>query len=271
MEAKGQPADVVTEFARPIPSLILCDLLGVSRDERGRFDRATAAFLDDPEADFEENIRAVRDLLDYVRGVVERKRVEPQDDLLSDFITNAGDLTDDELVGAAWFLFAAGAHSTATMLALSVFALLYEPDRWQALQSADHMELEGAVEELLRYLTIFQVGTMRKASEDVDIDGVRIAAGDNLTVSLASANRDDARFAEPDRFDPLREAVGHLAFGGGRHKCLGQHLARLELQIALAGLLKRFPTLRLAGRAEDTPMHSAALALYGVDELLVSW
>src|SRR5262249_25726841 len=160
--------------------------------------------------------------------------------------TKDAELTDDEIAGAVLQLFDAGHETVANMLALGVFALLTHEAAWETL-TADPSRADVAVEELLRYVSISNHGAFtRTAGEDVELDGVAIKAGESVTVSLAAANHDPKVFDCPGRLDFSREASGHIAFGYGRHICLGQHYARLQLQVALEALATHFPTLRLA-------------------------
>src|SRR5262249_21153665 len=140
-----------------------------------------------------------------------------------------GELTDDELAGVVWFLFAAGQDTTAASFAATMFFLLYEPDRWQAVQE---YPIEALVEELFRFGPGFRAGfPQRTALEDVALDGYLIRSGEHVPVFQAAIHRDQERFPAPDRFEPERDATGHWLFGFGRHMCLGQHLARLEVQV----------------------------------------
>jgi cytochrome P450 len=269
MEQAGAPVDLYSEFALAISSMTICELLGVPYTDRERFEQPAAAH-DAPNAGLEDMRTAWEAEIEYAREVIERKRANTGEDLLSELVATS-ELPPDELVGAARELFRAGHHTTASQLALSVFALLFDRERWETLRANPAM-INGAVEELLRYLTIFQYGPIaRTALEDIDLEGTVIKAGDSIHVSLAAANRDPSKFAEPDRCDVSRDASGHIAFGHGRHVCLGQHLARLELQISLAGLIGRFPTLRLAVPAEEVPMHTRDSMLHGVYQLPVTW
>jgi cytochrome P450 len=269
MELAGPPVDLVEAFARPVPSLVVCDLLGVPRTERERFEGPTAV-MEDPRASGPEKIAASRRFLDYAREVIERKRAGAEGDLLSELIASR-ELSDDELLGVASQLFIAGHETTPGMLSLGALALLSDRSRWEALR-AYPAAIGDAVEELLRYLTIVQVGAFtRTAREDVRLAGETIAAGEGVTVSLTAANRDPRRFPDPDRLDLRRGARGHIAFGYGRHVCLGQHLARLELQVGFAGLMARFPGLRLAVPADEVPVHDGERFLHGAHELPVVW
>jgi len=269
MKRAGPPVDFVQEFALPVPSIVICELLGVPPSDRHEFEHPTAV-LQDPDATNEEKIAAMHTFCDYCQRVVEQKRVHPTEDLLSELVAT-GELTDDELTGIALQLFDAGHETTASMLSLSVFALLCDRDQWEMLRAEPSL-IENAVEELLRHLTLVQLGAFtRTALEDVELDDLVIKAGESVTVSLTAANRDPARFADPDKLDFHRDAVGHLAFGHGRHMCLGMHLARLEMQVGIAALIERFPTLRLAVSADEVPLESSERFLYGVRQLQVAW
>jgi cytochrome P450 len=265
MERKGSPADLVEAFAMPLPSLVICELLGVPYTERDQFQRHGAMILRGGAVD--RMMAAVKDLKEYMRALVVRKRAEPADDLLSGLVTG-GDLSDEELVGVATLLLIGGHETTANMLALGVFALLCNPAELAALRD-DPSVAASAVEELLRYLSIseFQV---RTAMEDVELDGQTIKAGDSVVVSLLAANRDPARFETPDTLDITHQATGHLAFGHGIHQCIGAQLARNEMRIALPALLKRFPNLCLDMPPEEVPLRSET-AFYGARRLPIAW
>lgn len=265
MERHGPPVDLVTAYARPIPALMICELLGVPYDDHAFFQRqvATVMRLDAPE---EERGAAYMAVVDYLHGLVVAKRAAPTDDLLGGLMSS--DLTDDELAGLGAFLLGAGLDTTANMIGLGAFALLH-PDRDGDRVAALHAAPDRTVEELLRYLTIAQTAA-RAALEDVELDGHLIRAGETVTVSLQAADRDPARFPGPDALDPARGATGHLAFGHGVHQCLGQHLARTELRAALPALFARFPRLRLAVPPEDVPLRTD-MSIYGVHRLPVTW
>ncbi|MEU9886093.1 cytochrome P450 [Sphaerisporangium sp. NPDC051011] len=267
MERTGPPADLVREFALPIPSLVICELLGVPYGDHEMFQRRSAVILD-LDSSHEQVRRALDDLMNYLRGLVTRKRTAPGDDLISELATDRG-LTIDEVTGVAVLLLVAGHETTANMLALGTFTLLRNPAQLAALRE-DPSLAGGAVEELLRYLTIVHLGPVRAAREDVEIDGHRIRAGDSVTLSLPAANRDPARFEDPDALDITRHAAGHLSFGHGVHQCLGQQLARMEMRVAYPALLRRFPGLRLADPDEQVPTRTH-MAIYGVHTLPVAW
>ena len=271
IERSGPPADLVAAFARPIPSLVICDLLGVPYRDRGIFQNCTSTLL---RLDMGEHVvLAARDeLWQYMLGLVVSKRQHPDGALLGDLIQNGSPdtaLTDEQLAGLGLLLLVAGHETTANMLALGTYALLRHPDQLRALR--EHTELEdSAVEELLRYLTIVQFGAIRVAREDIDLAGQHICTGETVVASLAGANRDPAQFPEPDELDLARRASRHVAFGHGIHQCLGQQLARLEMKIAFPALFRRFPTLQLAVPPDQVPMRHDMI-VYGVHRLPVEW
>jgi cytochrome P450 len=174
-----------------------------------------------------------------------------------------------ELTSVAFQLFTAGHETTANMLSLGTFTLLTHPEQYAQVK-ADPSLLPGAVEELLRYLTIIQFGVSRGALEDVELAGVTIKAGQTVTVSLPAANRDPERFAEPDVFDIHRQASGNLSFGFGVHQCVAQQLARAQMRIGYQTLFTELPELALAVPAEDVEMRTTEI-VYGVNALPVTW
>lgn len=267
LENAGPPAELVRGFALPIPSLVICELLGVPYDDHERFQRDSAVLFS-LDTKSEDLLAAMNDLLAYLRELVEHKRAEPEDDLLSGLITG-GELNSEELLTIALTLLVAGHETTANMLSLGTYALLENPDQLAALRE-DPTLVDNAVEELLRYLSIVHIGPIRAALEDVEIDGVVIKAGDVVTINLPAANRDPARFPQADRLAITSPATGHVSFGHGVHQCLGQQLARIEMRVAYPALARRFPGLRLADEpGAATPRPHASL--HGLDRLLVTW
>ncbi|GAB2664013.1 cytochrome P450 [Saccharopolyspora gloriosae] len=270
MRAAGNRADLVADFALPLPSLVICELLGVDYADRARFQRSAAVSLNFrlPE---QERLRAGAELREFMRELVASKRAAPGDDLLSGLVHGDADpaLTDLELVDIATTLLTAGHETTANMLALGTFALLEHPEQLAALR-ADPALVDGAVEELLRYLSVLHLGTTRVATEDLTLGGVDIAAGDTVLLSIPEADRDPEHWPEPDRLDVARPRSPHLAFGHGVHQCLGQQLARVEMRIGYAELLDRLPGLSLDVPAGDVPLRTDMI-VYGVHELPVTW
>lgn len=265
MERQGSPVDLVQAFAQPIPALMICELLGVPYEDHDFF-RRNVTPLNDSDAPVDEQMAAMNALGEYLYALVVAKRAEPTDDILGELTT--ADLTDEELTGIAFLLLGAGLDTTANMLALGTFALLQHPDQLAALREDPEL-IDGAIEELLRYLTITHTG-MRAAVEDVELGGHLVKAGETVAISVMTANRDPEKFADPDRLDIGRKSAGHLAFGHGVHQCLGQQLARVQMKVAFTGLLARFPKLRLAVPAGEVPLKSKS-DIYGVAALPVAW
>lgn len=268
MERTGPPADLRSAFALAIPSRVICELLGVPASDEHQFLAPTEAMLD-PATTPEQASAAFRGFAEYVREVVARKRGEPRDDLLSDLVAG-GELDDLELAGVTMELFITGHETTANAIGLGALALLRDREAWDAFR-ADPGRVDAWCEELLRFLSIVEQSFTRVAREDLELDGTEIRAGERVTVSLLMANHDPGAFPRPSELVLARGGSGHLAFGHGIHKCLGQHLARAEMQVALTGLAERFPTLRLAVPPEDLPLASAAEGVYRATELPVEW
>ncbi|WP_308191041.1 cytochrome P450 [Pseudonocardia terrae] len=270
MEAGGTSADLVPAFSLPVPSLVICELLGVPYDARETFQRVTSQLvrLNTP---IDELVRGRRQLRRFMDELVETKRTQPDDDLISGLIRDDKDvgLTHDELVGIANLLLVAGHETTANMIALGTFVLLEHPQQLARLRD-DPSVTDDAVEELLRYLSIIHLGPSRVATSDVELGGVTIKTGETVLIAIPQANRDPARWDDPDRLDLGRARSAHVAFGHGVHQCLGQQLARAEMAVALPALLRRFPHLRLAVPAEEVPMRSD-MVVYGVHSLPVKW
>ncbi|GAA3839069.1 MULTISPECIES: cytochrome P450 [Amycolatopsis] len=256
------PVDLVRVWAQPIPAQVICELLGVPYADRARF-QGHALDLFRLDRTPEQAAAAYSAVHEFVRDLVAAKRDAPADDLLSGL--TAADLTDEELVNIGFVLLGAGLDTTANMLALGAFTLRTHPGAAEVLRA----EPGRAVEELLRYHSVIPF-TVRAALADIELDGERIAAGECVTVCLPEANRDPARFPDPDVLDLLRPSAGHVAFGHGVHQCLGQQLARVELQVALPALATRFPSLRLAVPAADVVVRTGSL-VRGVAELPVVW
>ncbi|MBP2476638.1 cytochrome P450 [Crossiella equi] len=272
MAAKGGPVDLVAELALPVPSLVICELLGVPYADRDHFQTVTMDLLR-IDISPEKRMAAVEAFDRYLSALVEAKRLEPGEDLLSDLIARATEgeelLEHDVLVSFAFLLLIAGHETTANMIGLSTTALLEHPDQLELLREQPELA-DKAVEELLRYLTIIHHGLQRTALEDVELGGAHIKAGDYLSLHVASANLDPALLPEGDRLDITRTPGPHLAFGFGPHQCLGQQLARMELRVVFSTLFQRFPTLRLATPLAEVPFRSD-MAIYGVHKLMVTW
>ncbi|WP_151769701.1 cytochrome P450 [Streptomyces abyssomicinicus] len=266
MAKAGPPADLVTAFAKPIPAVMICELLGVPYEERGSFQENVDKFMDG-ETNDEDLMAAYTSTQEYLAGLVAAKRANPTDDVLSELTES--DLDDEELRGIALILLAAGIDTTANMLSLGTFALLRHPEQLAALRG-DPALADRAVEELLRYLSVAKT-FMRTALEDVEVGGQLIRAGSPVIASYHTANRDPDRFTDPHGLDLARQEGGHLAFGHGIHQCLGQQLARVEMRVAFPALLGRFPTLRLAVDPEEVDLRPETADIYGVKRLPVTW
>jgi cytochrome P450 len=246
--------DVIDDFAFPLPMAVICELLGVPNLDREEVRRwADAAVSSSVPA---ERQAAARDAARFIDALIEKKRADPGPDLLSALIrttdTDGDRLSADELRGTVFLLIVAGHETTTNLIGNGLYALLANPDQLAALR-ADPGLLDAAIEEMLRYDGPVESATFRFALETITVGNVKIAAGEAVMVALNSANRDAGRFEQPDRFDIRRATAGHVAFGHGIHHCLGNALARMEVRIAFASLLRRFPHLELDA-------HPAALA-----------
>ncbi|MFC6090658.1 cytochrome P450 [Saccharothrix lopnurensis] len=250
VEQQGPPVDLVEALAMPLPITIICEMLGVPFEDRGRFrawsDAAVAITAFRPE----EIVAANDALRDYIAGLVVAKRADPADDMLSELVAAHDDedrLTERELVSFGVALLVAGHETTANQIGNFTYLLLRAPDRLAELRD-DPSLVPAAVEELLRFTPLgSSAGFPRIATADVELSGVRIAAGEAVFVNNLAANRDPSVFDRPDEVDFHREHNPHLTFGHGAHHCVGASLARMELQVAIGTLLKRFPSLRLDG------------------------
>ncbi|MER6900538.1 cytochrome P450, partial [Amycolatopsis sp. NPDC000740] len=260
------PVDLVREFALPVPSLVICELLGVPYADRETFQANSSKFME-RDVNLEDKMAAFGGMMGYLGQLCADKRAEPGEDILSDLARDS-DLSIEELTGMAFLLLLAGHETTANMLSLGAFALLENPARLDELR-ADPTLFPNAVEELMRYLSVADI-FYRYATEDVEIAGETIPAGSTVVVSLLAANRDPAHFENPDVLDLHRKVRGQVAFGHGIHQCLGQQLARIEMRAGFEGLLRRFSGLRLAVPAAEVPLRTN-MNIYGVHELPVTW
>ncbi|WP_214411199.1 cytochrome P450 [Sphaerisporangium fuscum] len=273
MAAGGQPVDLVQAFALPLPSTVICHLLGVPYADHAFFEEQSRRMLDlqgDPSAAAD----AARTLAAYLRDLVVAKAAAPGDDLIGRLVlrhVRTGELTLRETVATAMLLLVAGHETTANMIGLGVLTLLRHPEQAAEIRDADDPAVaDAAVEELLRLLTVAHTGRRRVAVEDVELGGVTIRAGEGVIAAADAANRDPAVFAVPDELDIHRAPNHHVAFGFGVHQCLGQPLARLELRIAYRALFRRFPSLRLAV-PDDRLSFLHTMPIYGVRSLPVTW
>jgi cytochrome P450 len=267
MERTGKPADLMAHFALPVPSLVICELLGVPFDDRDEFQERSIRLLD-VSLTVEEQAAAMRENRAYMSGLVQRAQTDPGDDMLGMLVHEHGnDLSTDELIGIAGLLLLAGHETTSNMLGLGTFTLLRHPDQL-ALVREDPARIDAAIEELLRWLSVVHALPPRTTTTDVTIAGHAIPAGSLVLPSLPAANRDGAFIEHPDTLDVTRGAPGHVAFGHGVHHCIGAPLARMEMRVAFPALLRRFPGLALA---DDQPDFRGFSTVFGVNSLQVTW
>ncbi|MDH6546822.1 cytochrome P450 [Streptomyces sp. SAI-041] len=271
MIAQGPPAELVSAFALPVPSTVICALLGVPYGDHDFFEGQSRRLLRGPTA---EDVTDARDQLEaYVDELIDRKRKQPEpgegvlDELVHEQLRD-GELTRQDVIALAIILLVAGHETTANMISLGTFTLLQHPDRLAELRTEPAL-VPAAVEELMRMLSIAD-GLLRTAVADIEVAGTTIRAGEGVVFSTSVVNRDEDVYADPDALDWHRPARHHIAFGFGIHQCLGQNLARAELEIALHTLFDRLPTLRLAAPAEDIPFKPGD-TIQGMLELPVTW
>ncbi|MEU4741463.1 cytochrome P450 [Actinosynnema sp. NPDC023658] len=250
MEAQGPPADLVESLAMPLPITIICDMLGVPFEDRGDFRAWSEAAVAITAFTHDEIMAAQQSLRGYISGLVARKRAEPTDDMLSVLVAardNDDRLSEEELVSFGVTLLVAGHETTANQIGNFVFQLLRMPDRLGELR-ADPSLVPAAIEELLRFTALGgSAGFPRIAVEEVVLSGVTIKPGEAVFVNNVTANRDPSVFENPHELDFHREHNPHIMFGHGVHHCIGAPLARMELQVAIGTLIKRFPGLEQAG------------------------
>ncbi|MEU5846736.1 cytochrome P450 [Saccharopolyspora shandongensis] len=271
MLAAPRPVDLVRALSLPVPSLVICELLGVPYADHDFFQARTGLILRKT-TPVEQRIAAVEEIQAYLDELVTAKEQETTDDLIGRQIRKqreAGEVDHEALVRMALLLLIAGHETTANMISLGTLALLENPDQLAEIVAAP-AKTPTAVEELLRYFTIVEAATSRTVMEDVEIGGVVIPEGEGVVALGSSANRDPEAFDQPDELDLARNARGHVAFGFGPHQCLGQNLARLELQIVFDTLFRRLPGLRLAVPVDDLPFKSDA-NIFGIYEMPVTW
>ncbi|MPZ95203.1 MAG: cytochrome P450 [Propionibacteriales bacterium] len=265
-----RPVDLVQALALPVASRTMCHLVGVPYQDHAWYEkRATVRSVLD--ADPAEAAQATQDLLDYVDRLVTRRQAEPGEDLTSRLVQEllvTGLIHRSDLVAMLRLLLTAGHETTATMIGTGTFVLLQHPDQLRQLVD-DADLLPNAIEELLRYISMLHLTIVRVAKDAVELGGQQIVPGDGLIATPAAANKDPHAFPDPNRFDIHREARHHIAFGYGVHQCLGQPVARLELQSVFSALFARLPGLRLAIPADEVQYNHSNLV--GVQSLPVNW
>jgi cytochrome P450 len=265
MEAAGEPSDLMAAFANPVPASVTCAFLSLPFSESDRFLQLVSSRA---KLDREVSRSATASILTYFDGVIDERIAVRGDDLVSQLITEqleTGILTRRELRSMLMFLLVGGFSTTANMIALGTLVLLTHPEQLEKLRDAPSL-WKQTIEELLRYLTVAHWESFRLADHEFDIGGEHVVQGDGLILPIMAANRDPEVFENPDQFDIERDARAHLAFGSGVHQCLGQALARTELEIALPRLFSRFPDLSLAVPVSDLRFNEGDIT-YGVAEL----
>lgn len=259
MLAGGNSADLISDFALPVPSLVISRLLGVPKADCDFFEAQTRVLVTLTSTD-EQREAATKALLRYLNRLIALKSKRPGDDLMSRLLAD-GKLTPQELSGVGMLLLIAGHETTANNIGLGAVTLLMTP-QW--------IGDDRAVEELLRYYSVADLVAFRVAVEDVEIGGQLIKAGEGIVPLVAAANHDETVFECPHQFDPSRSARHHVAFGYGVHQCLGQNLVRVEMELAYRSLFERIPTLELAVPVEELPLKYDGV-LFGLHALPVRW
>ncbi|MFC0432793.1 cytochrome P450 [Kutzneria buriramensis] len=270
--AAPQPADLVEHVSLAVPSLVICELLGVPYEQRHGFHEWTRKLISRRTAPEERRASADK-LNDFLEALVtEKEQGEPTDDVIGRLIARNREnpvMTHDEIVGTAILLLIAGHETTANMISLGTVALLENPGQ-KAQVVADPSLLPAAIEEMLRYFSIVESATSRVATDDIEVGGVTIRKDEGVIISGLAADWDDSVFENPDQLDFHRGARHHVAFGYGIHQCLGQNLARMELEIVFETLFRKAPNLRLAVPAADLPYKDDA-SIYGIYSVPVNF
>ena len=275
MEKDGGPADLIRAFAVAVPMMVICELLGGPYEDRHKFHHWSEILASTRSSEYTKDDidRADSELRAYLAELVEAKRVTPGEDLLSVLLesqrVDADSLTDKEIVGLSWSVLLAGFEITTNMMVNSVYLLMTNPDQSDELRNRPEI-LARAIDELLRHVPL-TTGSFfpRKALEDIELGGTLVRKGETVLPSTLSANRDESVFGDAGELDFNRTDNPHLTFSFGIHHCLGAPLARMELQVALGTLLRRFPGLRLA--AEDEIPWRQGSILRGPSALMVAW
>ena len=272
MLAGPKPADLVEAIALPLPTRMICTIMGVPYEDHATF-AAQASVGMKKDVDAQAQMATFRWQHDYLADLVRARAAEPLDDVVSDLAqrVTAGEVDVEEAAAMGVGLFVAGHETSANMIALATAALLQHPGQLAILRESDDPEVAAkAAEELLRYLGIVHMGQRRIAKEDIEIGDQTIKAGEGILIELASGNRDPRAFPDPDVLDLRRPASAHHAFGFGLHQCIGQQLARVELQVVYGTLFRRIPTLSLATTLDKIEFKHDGIA-YGVYHLPVTW
>jgi cytochrome P450 len=266
------PVDLFEAFTLKVPTTVISEMLGVPYSDSGFF-QGRAHTATDSATSVEVAEKALAELSKFLEDLVVKKNANPTDDIISRMAVEqvrTGQLTPSEVADLCVMLLIAGHHTTSNMLALSTVLLLQHPDQLEEFKQGDPELVANAVEECLRFLNVPHLGRRRVALEDVEVGGQLIKAGEGVIAGTMIADRDERAFPHPDVFDIHREARHLLAFSYGVHQCLGQPLARLELQIGLSSLFRRIPTLKLAVPFEQLPFDYESI-VWGLLSLPVTW
>jgi cytochrome P450 len=265
------PADLVENFALPLPSIVISRMLGVPYSHHDFFQSRSRLLMSigATKAQAEE---ASNELLDFITDLVADREIQPTDDLIGRLARRVtdGELEQKEAASLALQLLIGGHETTANMIGLGAMALIEHQPFAEVFRTGDETVIAAGVEELLRLLSVAHLGRRRVALEDVDFAGARIRAGEGVIVAGELSNRDPAVFDEPDKLNFDRPSNHHMAFGFGPHQCIGQSLARLELQVCYPLLLRRFPSLRVAVPYDQLRLRDQ-MVVYGLHELPVAW
>jgi len=261
------PVDLVAAFAFPVPSLAICELLGVPYAERDDFQRLSTSRFD-LGGGAQAAVGAVEGGVDYLLRIIRQQRAEPGEGLLGRLVRDHGDeFTDRELAGLADGLLTGGLETTASTIAMGALLLMQDRELFERVRT-DPAAVDPFVEELLRYLSVVQVAFPRVALQPVKIGDREVKPGAVVVCSLSAANRDPALCPHPEEFDPSRPTTRHLAFGHGIHRCVGAELGKIELRAALPALVRRFPHMRLAAAPAELPFRRSSI-VHGIDRLPV--
>jgi cytochrome P450 len=269
---RPQPADLVAGFSLPLPTQVICEMLGVPAADLEQFHAWSDVIIGDWQRNADEIMTALAELYGYFGALLTTKRARPADDLMSALIAardHADRLSEEELTVMCCTLLIGGHETTANEINLSLLLLFDHPGEAAKLR-ADPGLIPGAVEELLRYARLGSLPPTRVTREDVAIGGVVIPAGEQVIPLIGTGNKDPSVFSDPERFDVTRDAASHLTFGAGVHHCLGAQLVRVELQEAFRGLFSRLPGLRLAVPASELEF-KPGMAIHSLRELPVRW
>ncbi|MEV0614661.1 cytochrome P450 [Nonomuraea sp. NPDC050404] len=273
MVASGAPADLKAALGFPLPVYVICDMLGVPADDHHRFSRWSDMFLSTSRYSREETAQGLTEFTQYMSGHVAAKRATPTDDLIGMLIGESEQegqgLTDAQLVSTAMGLLVAGHETTANMIGKMMAMLLVDRTRYERLLAEPRL-VRTAVEESLRFDANNGFGLRRYLTDDIEVEGETLPAGTTVLCSMSAGNRDENVFAGADDMDLGRSPNPHLTFGAGPHSCLGQSLARTELQVVLETLLRRLPTLELAVPEQDL-RRVEGLLVGGLREVPVRW